>query len=292
MRNIPFTKVEADGNNFVLIDALRMPELDWSAQAVRMCAHHFGVGADGLLVLLPSHEADFRLRMFNPDGTEDACGNGLRCAAVYIRSVGLSTKPELVFEAKDGLRHVETVQGAGRSPIVKANMGRPSLRSADIPANLDADEALDYPLDVGGQVYRMAAVLVGTPHAVICAPLESFWTTIPAASRAIEVHRAFPERINVTWCSVESPESLQIRTWERGVGPTLGCGSGACAALVAAHLRGLTGTHARVTSPGGAIEVNWPGRGEIFMSGPANVVFHGKWSNGVSGHRGRSLPEP
>ena len=278
---IAFTKVEAGGNNFVLIDAPGMPELDWSALAVRMCAHHFGVVADGLLALLPSREADFRLRMFNPDGTEDACGNGLLCAAVYIRAVGLSMESELLFQAKDGLRHVEIVQDADGSPIVRANMGRPSLRPADIPANLDADEALDYPLDVGGHVYRISAVLVGTPHAVICAPLESFRANIPAASRTIETHPAFPERINITWCFQESSESLRIRTWERGVGPTLGCGSGACAALVAAHLRGLTGTYARVTSPGGTTEVNWPDRGDIFMSGPANIVFKGEWSDGV-----------
>ncbi len=156
-------------------------------------------------------------------------------------------------------------------------MGRPSLRPADMPATLDADELINHQLDVAGQTYRITGVTVGTPHAVICAPLESFWENIPPVSGAIETHPAFPERINVTWCAHESPEALRIRTWERGVGPTLGCGSGACAALVAANLNGLVSTRADVTSPGGTLVIEWPDRGDLFMSGPANIVFEGEW---------------
>jgi len=281
MNIIPFTKVQAIGDDFVLINALEMPELDWPSLAVRMCAQRSGVGADGLLVLLPSQRADFRMRMFNADGSEDSCGNGLRCMAVYIQAAGLSTSRELVIEARDGLRDVEMIRAADGSAGAKVNMGRPSVRPADIPANLDVDEVIHYPLDAGGEVYSITAVLVGSPHAVICASLESFWTTIPAASAVIETHPAFPERINVTWCSRESPESLRIRTWERGVGPTLGCGTGACAALVAANLCGLVGAYARVTSPGGTLEIEWPDRGDVFMSGPANTVYKGEWSGGV-----------
>lgn len=272
MKTLQFTKVEAIGNNFVLIDALNMPELDWPRLAVRMCAHHFGIGSDGLLVLLPSLEVDFRLRMFNPDGTEDACGNGLRCGAVYVRSAGLSIEQDIMFETKDGFHQAQMVS----DDTVRVNMGRPSLRAADIPANLDVDEVIDYPLDVGGVTYDIIAVSVNTPHVVICAPLESFWTTIPEASAAIENHRVFPERVSVTWCSQISSESLRIRTWERGVGPTLGCGTGACAALVAVNLKGLAGEHARVSSPGGTLEIEWPGRGDLFMSGPARIVYVGE----------------
>ena len=273
MKILTFTKVEAIGNNFVLINALDMPEIDWPRLAVRVCAHHFGIGSDGLLVLLPSQEADFRLRMFNPDGTEDACGNGLRCAAVYIHEAGLSKKQEIIFETKGGLRYAVVV-GPG---IVKVNMGRPSLCASDIPANLDVDEVVDYSLDVGGSTYNITAVSVDTPHAVICAPMESFWQTIPSVSAEIETHRVFPERISVTWCAQETSESLRIRTWERGVGPTLGCGTGACATLVAANLKGLVGERARVTSPGGTLEIEWPDRGDLFMSGPARIVYVGEF---------------
>jgi diaminopimelate epimerase len=276
MDYLPFTKVEAIGNNFVLIDALEMPELDWPALAVRMCAHHFGVGVDGLLVLVPSTHADFRLRMFNPDGTEDVCGNGLRCAVVYLRDHGISVRNDLVFEAKDGLRRVGTDESDGRLKV-RANMGPPSLRPADIPADLDVDQVIDYPFDVGGDVCRITCVSVGTPHAVIFTPLESFRDEIPAVSSAIERHPSFPERISVTWCWAESPHSLRIRTWERGVGPTLGCGTGACAALVAANLHGLAADRASVTSPGGTLEIEWPDRGEVFLTGSARIVFNGLW---------------
>ena len=112
---------------------------------------------------------------------------------------------------------------------------------------------------------------------MICAPLESFWENIPPVSAAIETHPAFPERISVTWCACESAESLRVRTWERGVGPTLGCGTGACAALVAANLNGLAGLRAEVTSPGGTLAIEWPDRDDLFMSGPANIVFEGEW---------------
>jgi len=273
MKIFPFTKVEAIGNNFVLIDALGISEPDWSSLAVGMCAHRFGIGSDGLLALLPSQKADFKMRMFNPDGTEDACGNGLLCAAVYIRAIGLSAKKELTIEAKDGLHGVEI----SRTLTARVNLGRPSLRPADIPADSDADRLFDHPLELGGGTQRITAVTVGTPHAVICAPSESFWTAIPEVSREIETHPLFPERVNVTWCSSESPGSLRIRTWERGVGPTLGCGTGACAALAAANLHGIVETSACVTSPGGTLYVEWPDRGDIFISGTANIVYSGEY---------------
>lgn len=271
MKNIQFTKVEAIGNNFVLVDATRMSDTDWSAVAVEMCAHRFGVGSDGLLVLKPSDRADFKMLMFNPDGTPDSCGNGLRCAAAYARGVGLTDKRNVLIEARDGLHDAEIIEGG-----VRMNMGRPSLKAADIPCKL-GDELINYPLEVGRQTLNITAVLVGTPHAVICAPLDSFWEMMPPVSAQIESHPAFPERINVTWCACESPESLRIRTWERGIGPTLGCGTGACAALVAANLNGLATTRATVTSPGGSLLVEWPDKADLFVSGPANVVYEGEW---------------
>ena len=268
---IPFTKVEAIGNNFVLIDALAMPEMDWPALAIKMCERHFGIGSDGLLALKPSEKADFKMLMFNPDGTPDSCGNGLRCMAAYLYESGLTRKREMVLEARDGLRQAEIIEGG-----VRMNMGRPSLLAADLPSTL-AGELINYPLEVGGQAFNITAVLVGTPHAVIVAPLESFWEAIPLISAEIESHPVFPERVNVTWCARKSPQSLRIRTWERGVGPTMGCGTGASAALVAANLNGLTGTRATVTSPGGSLLVEWPHKGDLFVSGPANIVYQGEW---------------
>lgn len=278
MNAIPFTKVEAIGNHFVLVDALDMPEMNWPSLAVAMCAHHFGIGADGLLVLLPSEDADFRMRMFNADGSEDSCGNGLRCMAVYIRQKELLIRPHFTIEAKDGIRYVRVINLPDGSLGAKVNMGRPSLRPEDIPAVPDPPGISDmshYRLNVGGEQYDISAVMIGSPHAVIEAPRESFWDTIPSVSPEIESHPLFPERVNVTWYAVRSSDSLMIRTWERGVGPTLGCGTGACAALVAAHMRGRTGSSAHVTSPGGTLFIEWPDREDVLMSGPARMVYEG-----------------
>ena len=269
---MPFVKVEAIGNHFVLVDALHMPEMDWPALAIKMCEHHFGVGSDGLLVLKPSEEADFKMLMFNPDGTPDVSGNGLRCVANYVYQEGSIEKRQMILEARDGLHHAEIVEGG-----VRMNMGPPSLVAADIPSTLSG-ELVDYPFEVGGQTFNISAVVIGTPHAVICAPAESFWEEMPAVSREIENHPVFPERINVTWCAWESAESLRIRTWERGVGPTLGCGTGASAALVAANLNGFGSTRATVTSPGGSLLVEWPDKADVFVSGPARIVFTGMFS--------------
>lgn len=277
MKYLPFVKFEAIGNNFVLVDALDMPEMDWPSLAVKMCNHHMGVGADGLLVLLPSKIADFRMRMFNPDGTEDACGNGLRSMAAYVSLAGKSTKQQVDFETIDGIRNSQIVEKSDNFAVIRVNMGRPSFSAARMPAELPVEEVVDYPLSVDGSVCRITCVLVGTPHAVIFAPAQEFWDVIPAVSARLEAHPAFPQRINVTWCAVESPESLRIRTWERAVGPTLGCGTGACAALAAANRAGLAGEHAAVASPGGILKIDWPGRGDILMLGPSRAVFTGMW---------------
>lgn len=261
----------------MLIDALAMPELNWQLLATRMCAHNTGVGSDGLLVLLPSNKADFRFRMFNPDGSEDVCGNGLRSASVYLCQTGLCSKNDLLFESQNGIRHAEILDIASAAPKVRINMGKPSLKAADIPADLGVDSIYDYPLDAGGDTYKVTCISIGSPHAIIFADLKSFWDVIPPVSALIERHPAFPERISVNWCHVASREDLVIRTWERAVGPTLGCGTGACAVQVAANLNGFTGQCAKVTSPGGTLEIDWPQRDDLYMTGPANMVFEGEW---------------
>jgi len=277
LRTLRFHKVESVGNHFVLLDAQAMPEMDWSMLATSMCAHHFGVGADGLLVIQRSANAHFRFRMFNPDGTEDVCANGMRCATAYMHKTGHLTADEATIEAVDALHLTRILAVDNGSVNVKLNMGIPSLRPADIPALAEIDRMVDYPLQVASDVYYTTGVSVGTPHAVIFVTTESLETSIPEVSRAIETHPLFPQRINVTWCAVESRDLLRVRTWERGVGPTLGCGTGACAALVAAHTKGLVGTSARVVSPGGSLWVEWPQKQDVSVSGWTNLLYEGKW---------------
>jgi len=277
---IHFTKLEAIGNDFILVNALGMPELDWPDITVRICDRHFGVGSDGLLVLMRSDKADFRMRMFNPDGCEDMCGNGLRCFVHHIHERGLSEKHSMGIETWDGIRQCEILERTDGSSMVRVNMNKPSLAPADIPANMQVDQVIRYPLQVGEEVFEVTAVQVGSPHAVILMPWEYFRDAPPAVSPLIENHPLFPERINVTWCFVEAPDSLKVRTWERGAGPTLGCGTGATAALIAACVNGLASEYAKVTSPGGTLEIEWPNRGDAFMTGEAQQVFDGVWENG------------
>jgi diaminopimelate epimerase len=279
MQTLPFTKVEAVGNHFVLIDGRELSGMNWPLLAQRMCEFHCGVGGDGLLAIVPSSRGDFMMRMFNPDGSEDSCGNGLRCSAAYAYINGFCGK-DLVIEARDGLRPVQINSAEADSADVTVNMGRPSFKSRDIPAAVESEDMIDYPLEVGDETCYVTCVSVGTPHAVIFAPIEEFWDATPAISPEIEKHPIFPERISVTWCAVDDRETLRVHTWERAVGPTLGCGSGACAALAAASERGFAGTHAKVTSPGGVLEIDWPQCRDIFMSGPARIVYSGEWPLG------------
>lgn len=274
---LPFVKLEAIGNDFVLIDALNLPEMDWPEITRRICDRHFGVGSDGLLVLMGSDTTDFRMRMFNPDGCEDMCGNGLRCLAYHIHTEGLTDKRSMSIQTWDGIRQCEILERLDGSGAVRVNMNRPSLAPADIPMNVQVDQVIGYPLEVGGEVFETTVVQVGSPHAVIFKPYEFFRDACPPASPLIEHHPLFPDRVNATWCYVESPDVLRVRTWERGAGPTLGCGTGACAALVAANVNGLASESAKVISPGGTLEIEWPGRGDVFMTGEAHHVYDGEW---------------
>lgn len=277
MKNLEFIKMEAIGNNFVLINGFNIPEMNWPLLAVRMCAHHFGAGSDGLLVVLPSDTADLRMRMFNPDGSEDSCGNGLRSTAVYAYRSNIYRSEKMTIESRDGIRQVDFTISDDGMPTARVNMGEPSLKTADIPALVDVDQMIDYPLEVDGKTYLMTCVLIGSPHVFIRAPLECFWDEIPAVSALIETHPIFPDRISVNWYAPVSDDEIKIRTWERAVGPTLGCGTGGCAAMVNANIHGLVGDHARITSPGGTLFIEWPDKRDLYMSGPANIVYYGNW---------------
>ena len=277
MKNLQFVKMEAIGNNFVLINGFDIPAMNWPLLATWMCAHHSGAGSDGLLVVLPSEKANLRMRMFNPDGTEDSCGNGLRSVASYAYTSGICRSDRMTIEARDGIRQVDSRIDKDGTPIKRVNMGEPSLRAADIPALVDVDQMVDYPLEIDGQTYLITCVSVGTPHAFIRAPLELFWDEMPTVSALIETHPIFPEKISVNWYAPVSENEIRIRTWERAVGPTLGCGTGACAAMVTANIHGLVDDHARITSPGGTLFIEWPDIKDLYMSGPANIVYYGSW---------------
>lgn len=276
-----FVKLQGTGNDFILIDA-RSLERDWAAVARDMCHRHFGVGADGLLLVLPSETADLHLRMFNPDGSEaEACGNGLRCFAKYAVESGLVGSAEFMVETLAGTRSVRTQAEKG----VQVAMGIPTFDPAAIPVVVerrdkqDPTPVVDYPITIGDSELRISCVSMGNPHAVCF--LDEPITDFPLAEVGprVEHHHMFPNRVNFAVANVISRNEIRARVWERGAGETLSCGSGACAIAVTAQLKGLIDNRVDIGLPGGTLTVDWNGVGEVLLSGPAEVVFYGVWKD-------------
>ena len=282
-----FTKMQSAGNDYVLV-VTDDTQRDWSQWALTVCDRHFGIGADSLLVLLPSAEADFRMRIFDADGSEaETCGNGLRCLAKYIYQKGLVSAgtDRILIETIAGTREVTLYLQGGRLIRIQANMGKPAFRAEDIPVVIESGEGkvvdiksmLSYPVTVGRNELRLNLVSMGNPHAVY------FWehpvADFPLAELGPEVENLeiFPNRINFEVARVVSRQQIEVRTWERGVGETLACGSGACAVAVAARLHGYIESRVDVEVRGGMLQVEWDGADEVLLSGPAEIVFEGEW---------------
>ena len=278
-QGVRFTKLQATGNDFILIDAGEL-EHDWPTLAKAMCHRHFGVGADGLILLLKSSVADFGMRMLNPDGSEaEVCGNGLRCFARYVAARGLiGDKSELAIDTIAGVRRVQAA--AGRFVV---DMGRPELRPEAIPVVLPVDitPVLDYPLRVGGKELPLTFVSMGNPHGV-CFIEGVFEFPLSELGPVVEQHEMFPQRLNFEVASVMSRKEISARVWERGAGETLSCGSGACAIAVAAQLHGYVDNTVDVALPGGCVTVEWDGKGAVRLIGDAHLTFTGEWPGAVS----------
>jgi diaminopimelate epimerase len=297
-----FTKLQGAGNDFVLVDA-RGVDQDWPALAKRICDRHFGVGADGLLVLLGSEQADICMREFNPDGSEpEMCGNGIRCFTKYVLERDIVPKASIIrIETGAGILAVEPFWEGDHVIRVKVNMGEPDLRWKTIPVNtyeastrddrlLDPDVVtqmglsrkdvfFDGRLMVTGQGSDLVvtAVSMGNPHAVqfIDTPVRDY--PLHDIGPDVEFNMAFPTRVNYHVVNVVDKEHILARSWERGVGETLACGTGACAMVVAARLHRYVGDTVQVSVPGGELIITWTGSGPVFMEGPAEVVFTGEW---------------
>jgi diaminopimelate epimerase len=275
-----FVKMHGTGNDFVLLEA-RGDEHDWPRLAQAMCDRHFGVGADGLILVLPSSRADVRMRMFNPDGSEaEMCGNGLRCVVKYAVEGGLA-RPRagcIDVETPAGVLAAQTF-GDGRTvERVRVSMGVPRFAPADIPVMVEVEPPIvDLALEVAGHVLRLTCLSMGNPHAVhfVDGPVAAF--PLEEVGPLVERHPLFPQRVNFEVAQVLARDRMQVRVWERGAGATLACGSGASAAMVAAHLQGLAGERVDITLPGGTLVIEWDGAAEVYLSGPAEGVFAGEW---------------
>ncbi|MDO8671188.1 MAG: diaminopimelate epimerase [Dehalococcoidia bacterium] len=288
-----FAKMHGIGNDYVVVDARKalVRRSDWQAAAKILCDRHFGVGSDGLVLVETSDTADFKFRMLNPDGSEaEMCGNGIRCFAKYVADFGLVDKQVewLIVETLAGVRRVKLMRENGEVVSVQVSMGAPVLRPSRIPVILpqsldeEPDRVLDLPVIVGSRHLTVACVSMGNPHAVafLDEPVASF--PLVSLGPLVELHPAFPNRINFEIVNVESPDQLNMRVWERGAGETMACGTGACAVAVAARLLGFIGDKVDITLPGGILTVEWDGRGEVLLTGPAALVFEGEWRGPIS----------
>jgi len=276
-----FSKFQGIGNDFIVVDGHGVRR-DWSRLALKVCDRRFGIGADGLIVVLPSRRADLRMRILNPDGSEaEICGNGLRCFAKYAIEKGLVAGPKLAVETLAGINHVQAHLRRGIVASVTAGMGVPNFEPAEIPVKIGRSSVnvpvLDYPLEVCGQRLALTFVSMGNPHAIafIHGPVTEFPLT--TAGPCVETHPMFPNRTNFEVVRVLDSRTIEMRVWERGVGETLACGSGACAVAVAARLHGLTLDVVDIILPGGTLSVAWPGKGEVRLTGPAVEVFTGEF---------------
>ena len=274
-----FVKMHGAGNDYVYVNGFEETPADPAALAREISDRHFGIGSDGLILILPSAVADVRMRMFNADGSEaEMCGNGVRCVAKFAHDHGLSTKRELRVETGDGIKTLQLFLGAaGKVDRVRVDMGRPRLRRGEIPMTGAADaQVVDEELVVDGHPFRITCVSMGNPHCVTYVEeLDDF--PVARFGPRIEHHPLFPRRINVEFVEILSRGEVRQRTWERGAGETLACGTGASAVVVAGVLCGRTDRVLRNRLRGGALELEWTAAGPVLMTGPAVEVFSGEY---------------
>ncbi|MCS6830087.1 MAG: diaminopimelate epimerase [Armatimonadota bacterium] len=274
-----FTKMHGIGNDFVVLDCLKSEIAEESLPDIarRLCDRRFGIGADGLILVLPSRVAHLRMRMFNPDGSEaEMCGNGIRCFAKYAYDRKHVTSPQMSVETLAGVKSLKLGTQGGKVATVTVDMGLPRLAPEEIPVRVDgAQSVIGYPLRAAGKKLEFTAVSMGNPHAVIFLDnVASF--PVEKVGPEIENHKLFPKRTNVQFVQVVNSREIILRTWERGAGLTLACGTGACASVVAGVLNKLTSREVLVHLPGGDLQIEWLGDGRVLMTGPATEVFVGE----------------
>ncbi|SCW39666.1 diaminopimelate epimerase [Paenibacillus tianmuensis] len=274
-----FTKMQGLGNDFIVLHGHKELPADASEQAIRLCDRHFGIGADGLVYLLPSAKADYMMRIINSDGSEaEQCGNAIRCAAKYIYDHELvpRDKTELTIETIGaGALAVQLTVEEGRVAAVRVDMGAPVLNGLEIPTTIDEPQVIGYPVTVDGREFRFTAVSMGNPHCVIFVE-DAVGVDLYAWGPKLETHALFPRKMNVEFATVQRRDYADMRVWERGAGPTLACGTGACATLVAGVLTGQMDREAVISLKGGDLRIEWnESDNRVYMTGPAEIVFKG-----------------
>lgn len=278
MTNIDFVKAQGLGNDFIIIDSLhgKYDNTNWTELAVHMCDRNLGIGGDGLILILPSDSADYRMRIINSDGSEpEMCGNGIRCFARYLLDKGLARTP-MTVDTLAGIKTIDIVFQEALGTGFRVNMGSPSLDAPQIPVKgYGGGQVISQPLDVDGQIYNITCVSMGNPHcAIFVDSVDDI--ALEKIGPKIETHSAFPKKTNVEFVQVVSENEIKVRVWERGAGITLACGTGACASVVASVLNNKTSRiPTTVHLPGGDLNIEWCENGDVMMTGPAQIVFSG-----------------
>ncbi len=268
---IHFTKMHGLGNDFIVIEDLDGKLGIGPKEAVFLCDRKFGVGADGVLIIGHSEKADLKMKVFNSDGSEaEMCGNGIRCFALYAKEKGLVSGDSFAVETPAGIIKPEI-----KGEEVEVDMGEPVLEGPRIPINLEG-QVIDHPASFGGNNFRITCVSMGNPHCIIFRE-GGGEVDLEGLGPMIENDVLFPRRTNVEFVRVIGPDEIEVKVWERGAGPTLACGTGACASLVASVLNSKTGREATVRLPGGDLKVEWREEdNRVYMTGPAAFVFSGE----------------
>lgn len=270
-----FTKMHGCGNDYIYMDCTKAPLADPNGTAKRLSDRHFGIGSDGLILICPSDVADFRMAMYNADGSEGAmCGNGIRCVAKFCYDKGLTNQTHLAIETKAGIKYLDLTVENGAVTKVKVDMGAPVTAADQIPVVGFGAEVIGQPVSVGGQDWTMTCVSMGNPHAVVwCDDVAGL--DIEAIGPQFEHHPMFPDRVNTEFAQVLDRHNVQMRVWERGSGETWACGTGACATAVACYRNGLTDRKVTIHLLGGDLEIEVT-PDTVLMTGPATTVFEGE----------------
>ncbi len=273
-----FSKWHGLGNDFVIVNGLEEKIDNYNEVAIKVCDRNFGIGADGLVVILPSQIADFEMRIFNSDGSEaEMCGNVTRCIARYVFEYGLTNKKKITLETKAGIIKPELIFIDNVLSTIRVDMGEPRLKRGEIPmTGTENEQVINESLLVDGAEYRITCVSMGNPHCILFVDDITSIDLCDLGSK-IETHATFPRKTNVEFVQVLNKQNLRMRVWERGAGITMACGTGACATLVAAVLNGKTDRQATVELDGGELLIEWGVDNHIYMSGPAVEVFRGQY---------------
>lgn len=267
------TKMHGLGNDFIVFFDDGTSQFDVIGMAQRLCDRHTGIGADGLVIVMPSKVADVRMRIINSDGSEaEMCGNGIRCFAKYAYDRKIITKDIFTVETLAGIMTPEIIAEDGVAKLVKVNMGKPTFTASAIPMAVEAEKVIDYTIDVDGTSYVVSSVLLGVPHTEV---FVDDVKTVPLTvlGPKIEKHPLFPKGTNVNFVQVVNENTVKVRTWERGAGATLACGTGSCSSAVMAHEKGLTGRSVDVQLYLGTLHIDYDEDGTVYMTGPAAEVF-------------------